>query len=270
MSRTFVYGVVPVTLLFLAAGGLYVRSVLTGSSEGNLHNQGPNVTDSSRSKQRNEVLDVSGIWMNNDGVILTMTQHGRSFSWKVDPGWPNQTGTGRIDGTHYEAEWTDIEKGAGRGSGNLIPGGGNRVRRFEWENGAVLKRLPFVAGTWSNNVGTVFEIVQTGLAFSWTIDRVYNETGTGQIDGSTFQESWNDGATFKASWKGDHGSGSGSGKLFMDEEKQSKSIQMGKWRDLRETGLQIKWLCARIRRARRLTGFPRWGNFRYTSLFERQ
>lgn len=82
--------------------------------------------------------------------------------------------------------------------------------------GRVITPVPNITGTWQSTFNLVYEISQSGNQFTWYV-AVFHETGTGTIDGTHVE----------VSWQGDNGSGHDSGTIILDSAGAPIRIEWG-------------------------------------------
>jgi hypothetical protein len=151
---------------------------------------------------------LAGRWRSNAGTVYDITQSGATFRWTVvqGRGANQQIGAGTIKGAAVEASWTAPFAGATNGTVTATDG---RAIRIQWRNGTVFIRdlagekgaaaapadpsVPQLAGRWSSNAGTVYDITQSGETFTWVVvqGRGQNQQiGAGTIKDTTIEASW--------------------------------------------------------------------------------
>ncbi len=152
-------------------------------------------------------VDLNGKWDSTIGLVYSIKQAGREFTWNVEG--RDEIGKGQIIRNSLRASWKDANGRTVTASGRLERNEKGDVVRIRWSNGVEFTKrqvaeaepkvpvkigvlgLADLNGKWDSNVGLVYDIRQQDKEFSWNVEST-GEKGAGTISGDALRASWKD------------------------------------------------------------------------------
>jgi len=180
-----------------------------------------------------EGTSLTGRWNSNIGQVYEINQQGAQFTWTAV--LLNQQASGTIVGDNLHASWKGAV-GQESATGRVVRDAQGGATRIEWSNGVVFTRATggaiagpvgvppsagaigagpvSITGSWSSNIGLVYEISQVGTSFTWTVAST-GEQGKGTLSGSDIA----------AQFTGPRGAGSVKGRVVVDAQGRATRIE---------------------------------------------